>query len=127
MAGLVGDYVHVPGGSVEVGQDKGLVVGHKVGAVTATPLVFPGLHVEGLGFQHEVDEFPGLLAHAVVHSLGGGEDLLLAALGGGVPLGEDQVIVVEHKGVHPQLFAHLGAQVGDQGDRCPGGRFPGRP
>ena len=101
VAGLVGHHVHIPGGAVEIGQDEGLMIGREAGAVPAAPLVLPGLHVEGLGLQHEVDELPCLLAHAVVHGFGRGENRLFSALGGGIALGEDQVIVIEHEGIDP--------------------------
>ena len=90
-----------------------------MGAIAAAPLVLAAVHVEGFCFQHEVDELPGLLAHVVVHGAGGGEDLLLAALGGGVALREDEVIVIEHQGLDSQLLPDLLPQAGHHGHNVP--------
>ena len=124
MAGLVGHHIHIPGGPIKVGQDEGLVIGHKAGAVAATPLVFPGVHIKGLCGQHKINELSRLPAHIMVHSFGCGKNRFLPPLGCWVPLGENQIIVIEHEGVHPQLFANLLPQPSNHGNHIPANIFP---
>ena len=92
----------MPGRAVEIGQDEGLMVRREAGAVSASPLVLPRLHVKRLCLQHKVNELPGFLTHVMVHRLGRSEDGLLPSLGNGVPLRKDEVVVVQAEGVHPQ-------------------------
>ena len=118
VAGLMGDHVHIPGRAVEIGQDEGLMVRREAGAVSASPLVLPRLHVKRLCLQHKVNELPGFLTHVMVHRLGRSEDGLLPPWGTG-PLRKDEVVVVQAEGVHPNRSRLLCAIW------RPGGRYPG--
>ena len=87
-----------------------LILG-EVDAVAAAPFVLAGVHVEGLVFEHQVDEGAGLLAHGVVHLLRRGEDLRLAAWLR-VAAGDDDAVVVEVVVLNAEALGVLGAQAG---------------
>ena len=114
VARLVGHHVHIPGGAVEVCQNKGLPVLGELRAVAAAPFVFPGVHVKGLVFQHHVDEGAGLRPHGVIHLPGGGKDPVPGA-GGRVPAGNDDFIVIELIVADAQPLRIFKAQPGHQG------------
>ena len=115
VARFMGHHIHIARRAVEVGQDKGLLIGGDLRAVAAAPLVFAGVHIEGVVFQHHINEVAGLGAHLVIHLSGRPEDLLLAALGLGVAAGDDHAIVVEAIGIDAQIPGIFQPQTGNRG------------
>ena len=95
VARLVGQHVHVAGGAVEVGENEGGMVVVNLGAVAAGGLAVLAEHVQQLIFIHVVDEGGGLGAQIVVHLQTGGQDVVGAALGDGVAVGEEHQVIVE--------------------------------
>src|SRR5699024_7171866 len=93
VAGLVGQHIHIGGGVVPVGKDKGGLVGGQDGHIAAVGLAGTAEDVKQLVVLHEVDELGRLAAELVVHGAGSVHAHLIALDRDGVAVGESYVQV----------------------------------
>ena len=95
MAGFVGQYIHITGGSIKVAEDeRGFIIGD-LGAVAARGLAIAGKHIKQLVLKHKVNELRRLGRKLLVHLLAGRQNLIRGALRYGVAIRKADRLIVK--------------------------------
>ena len=94
VSALVGNYITVPGCSVEVGKDKRHVVVGKHLHVAAGSLVLSTQHIEKLHFHHILHKLCGFGRKRIIHLLPCCHDFLRSSDGGRISFLEKYPFVV---------------------------------
>ena len=93
VARLVGDHLHIPLGSVEVGKNEGHLVVHDAGAVAAAGLALGGQHVQQFILQHGAEKLAGLRGQLIIELLPLGQDIVRRPLRTGIAGAKFQGVV----------------------------------
>ena len=104
MAAFMGDYIHVPAGSVEVGEDERRVIQRKIGHISAHSLVLAAKHIKQTVLHHEVKKFLCLRGQLLIHPLSGRQDLLRRSRRIGISLLKINALVNIRKLLQSQTF-----------------------
>ena len=59
VSGLMGHNLHIAGGAVKVGKDKGYLIVWEGGAVTASGFSLFAQHIQEMPLKHDVDKSAG--------------------------------------------------------------------